>query len=470
MKFIKKNIDKYLSPEAIEKFFDDLARGKYPITTNQSLKWCLAVSATLFAFVYFKSILFAYVEANSRSLEILEQQPALVVPMACKLYINKIRLQGMSIKSFEILLELISVIRFIILAIRFNIPTSFVITIISYLAAYVWYIDGIMKIMTYSGELRKTMPLGYAKLIGREIQNYRASYIKNREYHFPNIPAELRALYVKAFVPYFSKESDFDNWLSINKERLLDNDPTTWVDLNFGQYFNDPISIATRMFIERNKDTTRATTVAATYYVFREDYVMNLYNFVSKQLLGYRTFILFVYLVRKGGKYMPYLIRWHWTLSTLVHPFINLFLKRGVTRLELYRTTVLKPNYIDAVRDHLPEPYIEAARFKMALSQYFMFAVILILLVFYFFAALHAVCGQYFFLPLFTKNTEVHVGTRRARSFYSGGLTSWQDLEEGSSQIWHGVLGRGTNKVPIILTIFDFIKNLFIRFFKLFKR
>ena len=157
MKFIKKNIDKYLSPEAIEKFFDDLARGKYPITTNQSLKWCLAVSATLFAFVYFKSILFAYVEANSRSLEILEQQPALVVPMACKLYINKIRLQGMSIKSFEILLELISVIRFIILAIRFNIPTSFVITIISYLAAYVWYIDGIMKLQAHIANLIRFM-------------------------------------------------------------------------------------------------------------------------------------------------------------------------------------------------------------------------------------------------------------------------------------------------------------------------
>jgi len=150
--------------------------------------------------------------------------------------------------------------------------------------------------------------------------------------------------------------------------------------------------------------------------------------------------------------------------------FINLFLKRGVTRLELYRTTVLKPNYIDAVRDHLPEPYIEAARFKLEVAQYITFLTIVILLVFYFYAALHAVCGQYFYLPLFTRNVELHIGTRSSRSFYSGGFTSWQELDEGSSKLWHGVLGRGTDKVPVILTIFDFIKNLFIRFFKLFKR
>ena len=471
MKFFKKYIDKYLDSEKIGKFFDDLARGKYPITTNQYLKWCLTISTTGFAFFYFRGILFDYVYGNSSNLKILEQQPALVVPIACKLYINKIRLQGMSIKSFEILIELISIVRFIILAIRFNIPTSFVITTISYLAAYIWYVDGIMKLQAHIANLIRFMPSDYSTLIGEELLNYRISYIKKATNHFPNIFSKLRALYAKAFVIYFSREPDFDNWLSINKAKLLDNDPTTWSSLNSAEYFNDPVSLVTRKFIESKfVDNKRAHIAGATYYIVREEYFMNLYSFMARQLLRFREFILYGFIVRRGKSYMPYLIRWHWTLCTLVSPFINLLLAKGVTRLDLYWRTVLRVDYKNAVRDGLPKPYIEAARFKLEVAQYITFLTIVILLVFYFYAALHAVCGQYFYLPLFTRNVELHIGTRSSRSFYSGGFTSWQQLDEGSSKLWHGVLGRGTDKVPVILTIFDFIKNLFIRFFKLFKR
>ena len=474
MKFLKKYIDKYLSPERIERFFDDLARGKYPITTNQYLKWCLAISTSVFAFVYFGHILFEYVAARQSNLKILEQQPSLVVPIACKMYVDKIRLQGMSIKSFEIILELISIVRFIILAIRFNIPTSFAITTISYLASYIWYIDGIMKLQEYAVNIRTFMPTDYSTLIGQELMDYRKAYIDREMHHFPNMLSKVRALYAQAFTVYFSRETDFDNWLSIYKAKLLDNDPTTWSRLNYSEFFNDPVSLITRILIElpgsKSDNNKVADIIGSTYYIVRERYFMSLYSFVARQLLNYRTFILFTFLVRKGGKYMPYLIRWHWTLSTLINPFISVFLRRGVTRLDFYWRNVLKPEYKSAVRDMQPKPYIEAARFKLELAQYLTFSVILVLLVFYFFAALHAVCGQYFFLPLLTKNTELHIGFRRSRSFYSGGLTSWQDLDESSSQLWHGVLGRGTNKVPVILTIFDFIKNLFIRFFKLFRR
>ena len=44
---------------------------------------------------------------------------------------------------------------------------------------------------------------------------------------------------------------------------------------------------------------------------------------------------------------------------------------------------------------------------------------------------LHATCGQYFYIPFLTENTEIHIGKRPQNSIYSGGYTSWQ---EGSSR------------------------------------
>ena len=36
-------------------------------------------------------------------------------------------------------------------------------------------------------------------------------------------------------------------------------------------------------------------------------------------------------------------------------------------------------------------------------------------------------CGQYFYVPLLTENTEIHIGPRPRYSIYSGGYTSWQE-------------------------------------------
>lgn len=81
---------------------------------------------------------------------------------------------------------------------------------------------------------------------------------------------------------------------------------------------------------------------------------------------------------------------------------------------------------------------------------------------------LHALCGQYFYFPFFTENTELHIGLRPKDSIYSGGHTIWQNKRayminrQSSSKIrkyrfgtirsaysklprfWYGWLGRGT--------------------------
>jgi hypothetical protein len=46
------------------------------------------------------------------------------------------------------------------------------------------------------------------------------------------------------------------------------------------------------------------------------------------------------------------------------------------------------------------------------------------------FGLFHAIWGQYFYLPFFVENTELHIGPRPQTSIYSGGQTAWQDPEE----------------------------------------
>ena len=81
---------------------------------------------------------------------------------------------------------------------------------------------------------------------------------------------------------------------------------------------------------------------------------------------------------------------------------------------------------------------------------------------------LHAVCGQYFYFPFLTENTELHIGLRPKDSIYSGGHTIWQNKRaymvsrQASSKLkkyrfgtisaayskfprlWYGWFGRGT--------------------------
>ena len=68
---------------------------------------------------------------------------------------------------------------------------------------------------------------------------------------------------------------------------------------------------------------------------------------------------------------------------------------------------------------------------------------------------LHAICGQYFYLPFLTENVETHIGKKPQNSIYSGGYSSWQEgLEKRQEytlyngvqftfpRLWWGWLGK----------------------------
>ena len=82
---------------------------------------------------------------------------------------------------------------------------------------------------------------------------------------------------------------------------------------------------------------------------------------------------------------------------------------------------------------------------------------------------LHALCGQYFYIPFFTENVELHIGERDKLDLYSGGYTAWQDEKTSSSgnfklKLWYGWFGRGTNnKNELLPVIFKYLKKFILK-------
>ena len=85
------------------------------------------------------------------------------------------------------------------------------------------------------------------------------------------------------------------------------------------------------------------------------------------------------------------------------------------------------------------------------------------------FGGLHAIFGQYFYLPGITSHVELHIGRREDNSVFGGGSMDWQKYAYADRKfMWYGMLGRGRDKRFILFSFFDFIKNLLIKFFKKF--
>jgi hypothetical protein len=90
------------------------------------------------------------------------------------------------------------------------------------------------------------------------------------------------------------------------------------------------------------------------------------------------------------------------------------------------------------------------------------------------FGLFHAIWGQYFYLPFFVENTELHIGPRPRNSIYSGGNTAWQDPEEKEKnlnrllpKLWYGWFGRGNQNSWQIMSKFKrFINKIFKKFRK----
>jgi len=341
---------------------------------------------------------------------------------------------GLTLADIENVLFFILFIRFIILAIRYNLKTSFYITCIGLFAGYLWYRHLIDLISMYRSVLIK---LPYLHKLGIDAVQLRAM---NRQLVLTDLKlGDNVHWYNPGQLIYYA----FTNGITkLNQETGL-------------RYYIDPVSMAISNLKESDK-----VNVIPLYYKIYNKIVPQFFEAISKfwtQLSGIAAYAV---ITRIGKRYCPYLVRWHWTFLLIIG-FIEQILVYFVYRVSYFQTNILIPQ--TQVSNYIDQNIILQVNILNGLIAF----VISFHLGLIFFGLFHAIWGQYFYFPFIVENTELHIGPRPKNSIYSGGNTAWQDEKEKNIQrflpkFWYGWFGSGTktNK-NMFKFIISFIKQTF---------
>jgi hypothetical protein len=217
---------------------------------------------------------------------------------------------------------------------------------------------------------------------------------------------------------------------------IINIDPETGL-----RYYIDPISMAISNLQEPLK-----SNISPIYYNVYNKIIPKIFDICSKfwnQLSGVAAYAV---ITRIGKRYCPYLVRWHWTFLLIIGLIEQIFIY-FIYRVYYFQTFVLIPqtkayvNYVD------PSLILQINILNGVIT-----CVVLTHIGFIIFGLFHAIWGQYFYVPFFVENTELHIGPRPKNSIYSGGQTAWQDPKEKEKnlnrlfpKLWYGWFGRGTN-------------------------
>lgn len=351
---------------------------------------------------------------------------------------------GLTLADIENLLFFILFLRFIILAIRYNLKTSLYITCIGLFAGYLWY--------------RHLIDL---------ISMYRSILIKLPYLHKLGIDAvQLRSM-SRQMVLTDLKLGDNVHWYNPGQliyyaftKSIIKTDSETGL-----RYYIDPVS----MIVSNLKESDKLN-VLPIYYKIYNKIVPQAFEAVSKfwaQLSGIAAYAV---ITRIGKRYCPYLVRWHWTFLLIIG-FIEQILVYFVYRVSYFQAAVLIP------QTQVSSNFVDQTLILQvnALNGLIAF-IISIHLGLIFFGLFHAIWGQYFYFPFLVENTELHIGPRPKNSIYSGGNTAWQDEKNKNIQrffpkFWYGWFGTGrTNNLNIIQPFQRFIANILKYLRKQFRR
>jgi hypothetical protein len=353
---------------------------------------------------------------------------------------------GLTLGDIENILFFILFVRFIILALRYNLKTSFYITCIGLFAGYLWYRHFIDLIFTYRSVLGK---LPFLHKLGMDAIQLRSI---NRNMILTDMKlGENTHWYNPGQLIYYS----------IIKAVI-------YVDSETGRkYYVDPISMIISKFQGSND-----SAIISVYYTLYNKVIPKIYEICSKfwtQLSGVAAYAV---ITRIGKRYCPYLIRWHWTFLLMITLIEQIFIS-FIYRVYHFQTYVLIPQLNSYSNSIDPSIQIQIQFLNLVISAIVLAHVGLIIL-----GLFHAIWGQYFYLPFFVENTELHIGPRPKNSIYSGGNTAWQDPEEKEKnlnrlfpKLWYGWFGRGTkNSEQFMFPFNKFLNNVFKKLKKQFRR
>ena len=374
---------------------------------------------------------------NNSNILVIETDHSSFIPVEMfKLILKEIwqHLQdGLTLADIENILFFILFIRFIILTIRYNLKTAFIITSIGLFAGYLWYRHFIDLISMYRSILIK---LPYLYKLGIDAVQLRTM---NKQVVLTDLKLGNNVhWYNPGQLIYYAFTNGIIN---VNQETGV-------------HYYIDPIS----MMIARLTEETK-TNLLPIYYKLYTKIIPQFFEAISKfwtQLSGIAAYAV---ITRIGKRYCPYLVRWHWTFLLIIG-FIEQILVYFVYRVSYFQTNILIPQI--QVANYLDQNLILQVNILNSLIAF----IVSLHLGLIFFGLFHAIWGQYFYFPFIVENTELHIGSRPKTSIYSGGNTAWQDEKEKNVQrvipkFWYGWFGSGTKKQNnIISLIFRLIRKI----------
>jgi hypothetical protein len=346
---------------------------------------------------------------------------------------------GLTLADIETMLAFALFSRFILLAIRYNLKTSLYITFIGIFAGYLWYRHLIDLVTMYRGVLIK---IPFLHKLGMDA-------IQLRTFHRQ---ATLTDLKLGESVHWYNPAQMV--YYALTKG-IVHIDPETGI-----RYYIDPISM-----IVSNLNESDQSKVIELYYKIYNTIIPKIYGLCTSFWKDIAGLAAYAVITRIGKRYCPYLIRWHWTLLLiigLVEQTLSYFLMRvayfqSFVLIPLTKENVATTNYVD------PNVLLQINALNVLIACIVLAHIGLIL-----FGMFHAICGQYFYIPFFVENTELHVGPRPKTSIYSGGNTAWQDRKEKEKnfnrfipKLWYGWFGRGTQKSWKVTTVLkEIIKSI----------
>ena len=350
---------------------------------------------------------------------------------------------GLTLSDIENVLFFILFIRFLILAIKYNLKTSFYITCIGLFAGYLWYRHLIDLISMYRSVLLK---LPFLHSLGMDAVQMRSL---NRQMTLTDLKlGENARWYNPGQILYYALTKG-----------IVNIDPETGL-----RYYIDPISM-----VISNLEEPMKSNLGSLYYKIYNKIIPKIFDICSKfwnQLSGVAAYAV---ITRIGKRYCPYLVRWHWTFLLIIGMVEQIFIY-FIYRVYYFQSFVLIPqaeSYNNSIDSNLI--------LQINLLNVVIACVVLTHIGLIIFGLFHAIWGQYFYFPFFVENTELHIGRRPKDSIYSGGQTAWQDPEEKNvnrlfPKLWFGWFGRGSKDNFVIFNnILKLMKKLFKKIRKQFR-
>ena len=365
---------------------------------------------------------------------------------------------GLSLAEIESILIFILFVRFLILIIRYNSKTSFYITCIGLIAGFLWYRHLIDIISLYRIVLTK---LPWVHKLGIDAVQLQSV---NKQLYYKDVQF---LEYAHWYNPFQILYNGFARGV-ISKQGSL-------------KYYIDPFS----MLIAKVPDSMKSYIDPIYYTIYKQGIpkIIGILRKMWNQLSGVAAYAL---ITRVGKRYCPYLIRWHWTFL-LVLSMLEQFIGNFIYRCYFFQIDTLLPELkrLAESKSLISESLMSESLMSELLikesSILFQDKILNGLIAFtvlshvglIIFGLLHAIWGQYFYIPFIVENVELHIGSRPTDSIYSGGGTAWQDPEEKEKKLhkklpklWYGWFGRGTIGNFNIFTLFKKIIELIIELIK----